>query len=133
MRLRELWRLAFRLQLLLSPPKQNHLPKVSECFVTLESVIYVECYLLHVCLSVKRRILGSGFDRLPYKAEGYNYWTWRGHKIHYVVQGEGSPVVLIHGFGASAFHWRLVFLFPHFIFWFQLPIDDVKIGISTLH
>ncbi|GAV60014.1 Abhydrolase_6 domain-containing protein [Cephalotus follicularis] len=47
-----------------------------------------------------------GVDRLPYKPEGYNYWTWRGHKIHYVVQGEGFPIVLIHGFGASAFHWR---------------------------
>lgn len=49
-------------------------------------------------------------ERLPFKPEGYNFWTWRGHKIHYVVQGEGSPVVLIHGFGASAFHWR----FPTF-------------------
>ncbi|XP_015950979.1 pheophytinase, chloroplastic [Arachis duranensis] len=48
----------------------------------------------------------QGVGRLPYKPEGYNYWTWRGHKIHYVVQGEGSPIVLIHGFGASAFHWR---------------------------
>ncbi|KDO70958.1 hypothetical protein CISIN_1g017361mg [Citrus sinensis] len=47
-----------------------------------------------------------GMERLPFKPEGYNFWTWRGHKIHYVVQGEGSPVVLIHGFGASAFHWR---------------------------
>ncbi|KAH7566379.1 hypothetical protein ACOSQ2_023141 [Xanthoceras sorbifolium] len=48
----------------------------------------------------------QGIERLPFKPEGYNFWTWRGHKIHYVVQGEGSPVVLIHGFGASAFHWR---------------------------
>lgn len=48
----------------------------------------------------------QGLERLPFKAEGYNFWTWRGHKIHYVVQGEGFPVVLIHGFGASAFHWR---------------------------
>ncbi|XP_004509280.1 uncharacterized protein [Cicer arietinum] len=45
-------------------------------------------------------------ERLPYKSEGYNYWKWRDHKIHYVVQGEGPPLVLIHGFGASAFHWR---------------------------
>ncbi|XP_010531046.1 PREDICTED: pheophytinase, chloroplastic [Tarenaya hassleriana] len=44
--------------------------------------------------------------RLPFKPEGYDYWRWRGHKIHYVVQGEGFPVVLIHGFGASVFHWR---------------------------
>ncbi|XP_050128056.1 pheophytinase, chloroplastic-like [Malus sylvestris] len=48
----------------------------------------------------------KGVERLEFKPEGYNFWTWRGHKIHYVVQGEGPPVVLIHGFGASAFHWR---------------------------
>lgn len=48
----------------------------------------------------------QGLERLPFKSEGYNYWTWRGHKIHYVVEGEGFPIVLIHGFGASAFHWR---------------------------
>lgn len=48
----------------------------------------------------------QGVERLPFKPEGYNYWTWRGHRIHYVEQGEGPPIVLIHGFGASAFHWR---------------------------
>ncbi|XP_050230008.1 pheophytinase, chloroplastic isoform X2 [Mercurialis annua] len=48
----------------------------------------------------------QGLERLPFKPEGYNYWTWRGHKIHYLVQGEGLPIVLIHGFGASVFHWR---------------------------
>ncbi|PRQ39265.1 putative soluble epoxide hydrolase [Rosa chinensis] len=47
-----------------------------------------------------------GIERLPFKPEGYNFWTWRGHKIHYVVQGEGHAVLLIHGFGASSFHWR---------------------------
>ncbi|XP_050291338.1 pheophytinase, chloroplastic isoform X1 [Quercus robur] len=48
----------------------------------------------------------QGVERLEFKPDGYNFWTWRGHRIHYVVQGEGFPVVLIHGFGASAFHWR---------------------------
>lgn len=47
-----------------------------------------------------------GSERLAFKPEGYNFWKWRGHKIHYVVQGEGLPLVLIHGFGASVFHWR---------------------------
>ncbi|EPS62879.1 hypothetical protein M569_11908, partial [Genlisea aurea] len=47
-----------------------------------------------------------GLAKLEYKPEGYNFWTWRDRKIHYVVEGEGSAVVLIHGFGASAFHWR---------------------------
>ncbi|KFK30279.1 hypothetical protein AALP_AA7G240500 [Arabis alpina] len=48
----------------------------------------------------------GGSERLAYKPEGYNFWEWKGHKIHYVVQGEGLPIVLIHGFGASVFHWR---------------------------
>ncbi|GAB2279598.1 hypothetical protein Dimus_014240 [Dionaea muscipula] len=48
----------------------------------------------------------QGVERLPFKTDGYNFWTWRGHNIHYVVQGEGPSIVLIHGFGASAFHWR---------------------------
>lgn len=52
----------------------------------------------------------TGLERLPFKPGGYNFWTWRGHKIHYVQQGEGFPIVLIHGFGASAFHWRFPFL-----------------------
>ncbi|KMT09433.1 hypothetical protein BVRB_6g129050 [Beta vulgaris subsp. vulgaris] len=48
----------------------------------------------------------QGLERLLFKTEGYNFWTWRGHKIHYVEQGEGPPIVLVHGFGASAYHWR---------------------------
>ncbi|KAG0498418.1 hypothetical protein HPP92_003109 [Vanilla planifolia] len=45
-------------------------------------------------------------EKLAFRPEGYNYWTWRGRKIHYVEQGQGHPIVLIHGFGASVFHWR---------------------------
>jgi pimeloyl-ACP methyl ester carboxylesterase len=34
-------------------------------------------------------------------------WMWRGYEINYQVQGEiGTPVLLIHGFGASVGHWR---------------------------
>lgn len=57
----------------------------------------------------------EGVERLPFKPGGYNFWTWRGHKIHYVEQGEGFPIILIHGFGASAFHWRLIILHPSFL------------------
>lgn len=34
------------------------------------------------------------------------FWTWRGHRIAYAVQGSGIPLILIHGFGASIGHWR---------------------------
>ncbi|MGF1490355.1 MAG: alpha/beta fold hydrolase [Prochloraceae cyanobacterium] len=33
-------------------------------------------------------------------------WTWQDRKITYTVMGEGEPIVLIHGFGASIGHWR---------------------------
>ena len=34
-------------------------------------------------------------------------WTWQGFNICYQQQGEsGSAVVLVHGFGASWWHWR---------------------------
>ena len=32
-------------------------------------------------------------------------WTWQGHTIKYVATGQGEPLVLIHGFGASSGHW----------------------------
>ncbi len=33
-------------------------------------------------------------------------WDWRGYDIKYVVHGDGPPIVLLHGFGASIGHWR---------------------------
>ena len=33
-------------------------------------------------------------------------WSWQGHKIRYTVAGEGKPLLLIHGFGASIGHWK---------------------------
>ncbi len=39
--------------------------------------------------------------------EAPTYWLWRGQKIYYCQAGEkGSPILLIHGFGASTRHWR---------------------------
>ncbi|XP_064986019.1 pheophytinase, chloroplastic-like isoform X2 [Musa acuminata AAA Group] len=60
-----------------------------------------------VCCSLLTADPVQGMDRLPFRSNGYNFWTWKGRKIHYVEQGMGRPVVLIHGFGASAFHWSL--------------------------
>lgn len=33
-------------------------------------------------------------------------WVWRDYTIRYHIYGEGKPLVLIHGFGASIGHWR---------------------------
>jgi pimeloyl-ACP methyl ester carboxylesterase len=33
-------------------------------------------------------------------------WSWRGYRIAYTVAGDGDPMVLVHGFGASLGHWR---------------------------
>ncbi|RMG11460.1 MAG: alpha/beta fold hydrolase, partial [Cyanobacteria bacterium J055] len=33
-------------------------------------------------------------------------WQWRDYTIAYTEMGQGKPLVLIHGFGASIGHWR---------------------------
>lgn len=46
---------------------------------------------------------------MDWRPEGWNSWTWNGLKVNYVVEGKdlpGTPLVLIHGFGASVYHWR---------------------------
>jgi pimeloyl-ACP methyl ester carboxylesterase len=47
-------------------------------------------------------------DRLPWLQDGYNTWKWQGHDINYIEMGDSSKpaLVLIHGFGASSYHWR---------------------------
>ncbi|CAN6333035.1 unnamed protein product [Urochloa humidicola] len=37
---------------------------------------------------------------------GCTTWTWRGMRVNYLARGQGPPVLLIHGFGASVAHWR---------------------------
>jgi pimeloyl-ACP methyl ester carboxylesterase len=49
-------------------------------------------------MSMQTTINPAIFDKLT--------WTWRGYKIPYTVMGEGQPLLLIHGFGASIGHWR---------------------------
>jgi pimeloyl-ACP methyl ester carboxylesterase len=35
------------------------------------------------------------------------FWSWKGHKIRYQRCGnEGEPLLLVHGFGGNADHWR---------------------------
>jgi pimeloyl-ACP methyl ester carboxylesterase len=47
-------------------------------------------------------------ERLPWIQEGYNTWKWNGNDINYVEMGDKSKpaLLLIHGFGASSYHWR---------------------------
>lgn len=45
---------------------------------------------------------------LPWSPTGYSSWKWKDQTINYVELGSKDmpKILLIHGFGASAFHWR---------------------------
>jgi pimeloyl-ACP methyl ester carboxylesterase len=48
-------------------------------------------------------------DELPWMEDGYNVWKWKGeHDINYIELGDKTKpaLILIHGFGASSFHFR---------------------------
>ena len=57
--------------------------------------------------------IGSSMTRLDWKENGYKSYMWNNHKINYIDLGKSSdpnqnkpPLLLIHGFGASVYHWR---------------------------
>ncbi|MBD3880575.1 alpha/beta fold hydrolase [Phormidium tenue FACHB-886] len=62
------------------------------------------------------------------------YWQWQGHQIYYVKAGnrhpDRSPLLLVHGFGASTDHWRknIAGLSREFEVW---AIDLLGFGRST--
>lgn len=47
-------------------------------------------------------------SKLPWTREGHETWKWKGHDINYIEMGDPDkpPLLLIHGFGASAYHFR---------------------------
>ncbi|CAI5985029.1 unnamed protein product [Closterium sp. NIES-64] len=58
-----------------------------------------------------------GLTRMVLQEEGYQQWEWQGNKVNYVVAGDVSsdatPVLLIHGFGASVYHWSVTSALSH--------------------
>jgi pimeloyl-ACP methyl ester carboxylesterase len=50
----------------------------------------------------------DSLQKLAWKQEGYQSWDWNGKNINYIEMGDSSKpaLLLIHGFGASAYHFR---------------------------
>lgn len=52
----------------------------------------------------------NGKERVKLRPDGYNSYAWRSHTVNWLSAGEdnahGPIVVLIHGFGASSYHYR---------------------------
>lgn len=58
--------------------------------------------LASICYAFKFSMIQST-TKLP----ATKTWTWQGFPICYQTQGTAGPaVVLVHGFGASWWHWR---------------------------
>lgn len=58
-----------------------------------------------------------------------NYFNYKGYKLFYVEQGEGTPVVFLHGYPTSSFDWTYIWnnLLPNHKL---LAIDFLGFGFS---
>ncbi|KAK9915016.1 hypothetical protein WJX75_003662 [Coccomyxa subellipsoidea] len=64
-------------------------------------------FLLSPWVEAGSELDANGVQRLPLRREGWNYWSFENKKVHYIQSGtSGTPVLFLHGFGASAYHWR---------------------------
>ena len=57
------------------------------------------------------------------------YFNYRGYKIYYVTEGEGTPLLLLHGFPTSSYDWHKVWpeLTTHFR---VMAFDFIGFGFS---
>lgn len=57
-------------------------------------------------VACRAKATGDEVEAWPGVKEGY--WEWQGHKIRYQRSGDGDgpPVLLVHGFGGNCDHWR---------------------------
>ena len=81
---------------------------ISLKFVSLKTVKNKSIIIPNASVLSLDNFILSNNKKLEWKPEGYKQWNWRGYKINYIESGSSKnpPLFLIHGFGASAFHWR---------------------------
>ena len=53
--------------------------------------------------------LSSSLSSEPLVRRNYETFDWKGYKINHRVEGEGPPLLLIHGFGGNVNHFRFQF------------------------
>jgi len=76
--------------------------------VMVQFLVFYVFLCLNKVLSFSQAAVPIQLNRLPWKPDGYRIWKWNGHEINYLEAGDVSKpaLLLIHGFGASAYHYR---------------------------
>ncbi len=88
--------------------------------IVLILIFLVLCYLLAPAILYDATIWVARF----HAGLTLKYCRVDGHRIPYLVGGEGPPLVLLHGFGADKDHWTMMgkYLTPHFrVYALDLP------------
>ena len=78
-----------------------------------------------------RHIRKSYSDKTVFPNSQSKFETINGVRIHYVNEGKGSHLLLLHGIGANIFCWRhlIPLLAPHFTVW---AVDTPLLQVPTV-
>ncbi len=93
---------------------QNRSLVVRLASFTLLAIICVVSIVLAGWAMMPSKIVPAAKVKEQFTQETSHFYTWRGKEIHYTDEGEGIPVLMIHGLGGSLRNFqKLAKVMPH--------------------
>ena len=77
-------------------------------FILLVLLVGIVSVVLYATTLRPNLIISKAEDKAKFTQPTSHFLSWRGAEIHYTDEGQGVPVVMIHGFGGSFLNWNKI-------------------------